>query len=132
MINKNAVLRVARPTNDLQKIAKMYAEGLNLKVLGKFEDHDGFDGFILGHEKNSYHLEFSQHKGSIVDGAPTKDNLLVFYFDDENEWKDSCVKMLEAGFKNVKSFNPYWDNCGSTFEDPEGYRVVLQNRKWDV
>ena len=31
------------------------------------------------------------------------------------------------GFAAVKSFNPYWDQCGKTFEDPDGYRVVLAN-----
>jgi YycE-like protein len=30
----------------------------------------------------------------------------------------------------VKSFNPYWDGNGCTFEDPDGYRVVLQNAAW--
>lgn len=27
----------------------------------------------------------------------------------------------------VVSFYPYWDKQGKTFEDPDGYRVVLQN-----
>jgi hypothetical protein len=31
----------------------------------------------------------------------------------------------------VQSFNPYWDQHGKTFEDPDGYRVVLQNAAWD-
>jgi hypothetical protein len=35
--------------------------------------------------------------------------------------------MLAAGFVPVPSFNPYWDRAGLTFEDPDGYRVVLQN-----
>ncbi len=26
--------------------------------------------------------------------------------------------------------NPYWDKLGRTFEDPDGYRVVLQNADW--
>src|SRR5262245_158380 len=30
----------------------------------------------------------------------------------------------------VKAFNPYWDKQGKTFEDPDGYRVVLQNARW--
>lgn len=27
------------------------------------------------------------------------------------------------------SFNPYWDASGQTFEDADGYRIVLQNAK---
>jgi len=38
--------------------------------------------------------------------------------------------MLAAGFRQVASFNPYWDRCGRTFEDFDGYRVVLQNAEW--
>ena len=37
-------LRVARPTDQLEAIAAMYVEGLNLQVIGYFEGHDGFDG----------------------------------------------------------------------------------------
>ncbi|WP_415750386.1 hypothetical protein [Burkholderia sp. BCC1988] len=24
----------------------------------------------------------------------------------------------------------YWDACGQTFEDADGYRIVLQNARW--
>jgi hypothetical protein len=35
--------------------------------------------------------------------------------------------MTAAGYAPVASFNPYWDRSGRTFEDPDGYRVVLQH-----
>ncbi|MFJ5336792.1 hypothetical protein [Pectobacterium sp. CHL-2024] len=38
--------------------------------------------------------------------------------------------MDEAGFVRVSSFNPYWDKDGVTFRDHDGYRVVIQNRRW--
>jgi hypothetical protein len=56
-----AHLRVARPPDDLEPLARLYAEGLGL------------------------------------------------------------------GFTPVKSWNPYWDDRGRSFEDPDGYRVVIQN-----
>ena len=31
----------------------------------------------------------------------------------------------------VKSYNPWWDNGGKTFEDIDGYRVVLFNTRWN-
>ena len=34
------------------------------------------------------------------------------------------------GCEPVEAFNPYWDKRGRTFEDPDGYRVVLQNARW--
>ena len=49
----DAILRIARPTDNLAVIAKMYATGLDFVVLAQFHDHDGFDGVILGHPHRS-------------------------------------------------------------------------------
>src|SRR5215467_708702 len=38
--------------------------------------------------------------------------------------------MIAAGFHRVPSYNPYWEAQGQTFEDLDGYRVVLQNAAW--
>jgi hypothetical protein len=105
----------------------MYRAGLGLTVLGEFRDHDGFDGIILGRPADSYQLEFTHHHGHRVGGAPTQDNLLVFYYPAATEWTSACTCMTAAGFRQVPSYNPYWDISGQTFEDPDGYRVVLQN-----
>jgi hypothetical protein len=125
-----AHLRVARPTDNLQAIAAMYQNGLELDVLSHFEDHDGFDGIMLGNPEMPYHFEFTHHHGHEIGKSPTKDNLLVFYIPDEMQWEIQCRKMIEAGFEEVKSYNPYWDRSGRTFEDLDGYRVVLENSDW--
>jgi hypothetical protein len=132
MIPKSAILRVARPTDNLAKITAMYVNGLGFTLLGSFEGHNGFDGSIIGHEKHNYHLEFTHHNGVSVGLAPTKDSLLVFYFSDPMAWEDCCKQMIAAGFMQVESYNEYWDVVGKTFEDIDGYRVVLQNREWSV
>jgi catechol 2,3-dioxygenase-like lactoylglutathione lyase family enzyme len=130
MIPKTAKLRVARPTDNLAKITDMYVNGLGFKLLGSFEGHNGFDGSIVGHEQHNYHLEFTHHKGTIVGKAPTQDNLLIFYFTDTKVWEECCEQVQAAGFVHVPSYNDYWDDVGKTFEDVDGYRVVLQNREW--
>jgi prolyl oligopeptidase len=130
MIPKTAKLRVARPTDNLAKITDMYVNGLGFKLLGSFEGHNGFDGSIVGHEQHNYHLEFTHHKGTIVGKAPTQDNLLIFYFIDTQVWEECCEQVQAAGFVHVPSYNDYWDDVGKTFEDVDGYRVVLQNREW--
>jgi len=131
MTHKNNRLRIARPTNRLDLIAQMYCKGLDFDVLGHFNDHQGFDGVIVGHPHHAYHLEFTHHRGTTVPDAPTADNLLVFYIPDEAEWRAACTKMELAGFLAVVSYNPYWDQHGKTFADLDGYRVVLQNTDWD-
>lgn len=131
MIPKSAVMRVARPTDNLAEITSMYAAGLGFEVIDSFKGHDGFDGFILGHPNHLFHLEFTQHVGKKVGKAPSKDNLLVFYIPARDEWVASCEAMQASGFKQVKSYNPYWDVAGRIYEDLDGYRVVLQNEAWD-
>ncbi len=125
------IMRVARPTDRLSEIAKMYEEGLELRRLAEFVDHDGFDGIIIGHAACPYHLEFTAQRGHLVGRAPTKDHLLVFYVPDDLAWQNRCSKMESAGFRNVSSYNPYWDQHGRTFEDPDGYRVVIAKQSWE-
>ena len=124
-------MRVARPTDNLASIAEMYARGLNFTVLAQFLDHEGFDGVVLGHPNQPYHIEFTNQRGHSVGKAPNKDHLLVFYIPDHNKWMAGCDQMVAAGFGIVPSYNPYWERQGKTFEDLDGYRVVLQNATWN-
>lgn len=125
-----AHLRVARPTDDLAAVIKFYRDGLGFEVLYEFKDHDGFDGVMLGHKAAAYHLEFTRKTGHKAGRAPTEDNLLVFYLPAEADWRAAVARLEGAGHKAVKAFNPYWDKKGKSFEDPDGYRVVLQNAAW--
>jgi catechol 2,3-dioxygenase-like lactoylglutathione lyase family enzyme len=130
IINENAHLRVARPTSHMTEIIRFYRDGLGFEVLGSFEAHEGFDGVMLGHRGLAYHLEFTRKRGHRAGRAPTEDNLLVFYLPDRAEWQQAVEQMTAQGYAPVKSFNPYWDAKGQTFEDADGYRVVLQNAAW--
>ena len=96
-------LRVARPTDHLDQVSAMYVAGLGFEVLGSFEDHEGFDGVMLGHPKEPYHLEFTAHRGHPVGRAPTQDHLLVFYVPEEASWLRACERMVQAGFREVPS-----------------------------
>jgi hypothetical protein len=125
-----AHLRIARPTDKLSAIVSMYRDGLDLEILGQFQDHAGFDGVMLGSRGEDYHLEFTQHRGYPVGDPPSPENLLVFYVPDRVEWELRCRRMSDAGFVCVESYNPYWDQRGRTFEDLDGCRVVIQNSEW--
>lgn len=124
------ILRVARPTDNLSALRRFYCDGLGLRQLTSFTAHNGFDGLMLGHPRAPYHLEFTHQPGHHVGRAPTPDNLLVFYLPAAEEWQAAVQRMEAAGFASVPSYNPYWDEHGRTFEDPDGYRVVLQHAAW--
>jgi len=122
-----AHVRIARPTDDIDALLPFYRDGLGFEVLGSFADHQGFDGVMLGHKSAGYHLEFTRHREHDAGRAPTQDNLLIFYLPDSDSYAGALARMEDSGFPPVASFNPYWDQCGKTFEDPDGYRVVLAN-----
>jgi len=127
-----AHLRIARLSADLATVVRFYRDGLGFEVLYEFKDHDGFDAVMLGHKGAAYHLAFVHKVGHKGGQAPTDDNLLVFYLPDADEWKRAVARLEELGHQSVKAFNPYWDVKGKTFEDPDGYRVVLQHASWSA
>lgn len=124
------VLRIARPTEQLGAVVRQYADGLGLTELGRFEDHDGFDGVMLGHPRAGWHFEFTCQQGEALVHAPLEDDLVVLYMPERDEWTRTCDSMDRAGFRRVPACNPYWDRSGVTFEDLDGYRVVLAQREW--
>src|SRR4030095_2031009 len=56
-VSNDVRLRVARPTDRLDEVERFYSVGLGLSVLDSFQDHEGFDGAMLGHPGAPYHLE---------------------------------------------------------------------------
>ena len=119
--------RIARPTNDLTKVVKFYQEALGLEILGQFEDHLGYDGVMLGLPNKSYHLEFTQHIDQLPLPEPTKENLIVFYYDNQEDYKKANERIQKTGVMPVESENPYWKDKSETYEDPDRWRVVLFN-----
>jgi hypothetical protein len=109
----------------------MYARGLGLGVLDTFENHEGFDGVMLGVPDANYHVEFTRSRAHALRPSPTAEDLLVFYIPSQAEWDGTCARMLAAGFRQVASVNPYWERHGRTFEDGDGYRVVLERGAWN-
>lgn len=125
-----STLRIARPTDDIAALLPFYRDGLGLQLLGQFTDHAGFDGVMLGMPQGPYHFEFTHQHGHRVGRAPTQDHLIVFYLPERATWEAAVERMRGAGFEPVPSYNPYWDVQGATFEDADGYRVVLQHAAW--
>ena len=125
-----AHLRIARPVSALERSVAMYKSGLGLAEIGRFENHAGFDGVMLGRPGLGYHFEFTYCRAHPVVPSPTPEDLVVFYLPQVDEWQATCSAMIEAGFAEVEAFNPYWAQRGRTFEDHDRYRVVLERAAW--
>jgi hypothetical protein len=125
-------LRIARPSNDLAALRAFYVEGAGFDVLAEFADHDGFDGLIVGYPDAPWHLEFTRQVGIVAPDAPTPEHLLVLYLPDLAAWQAAVERMRRFGASPVPAHNPYWDQSGATFSDPDGYRLVFQNASWSA
>lgn len=123
-------LRIARPVSDLARSVAQYTQGLGIVQLGSFKDHAGFDGAMLGTPGASFHWEFTCCTRHPVVPTPTPEDLLVFYVPEQEAWQARCGAMRAAGFLEVQPFNPYWAPSGRSFEDADGYRVVIQCAAW--
>lgn len=127
-----AKLRVARPTDNLPERLCFCRDAPGPEELASLPNHSGFDGVILGYSQAPYPLEFTHQPGHMVGRAPTADPLLVFYLPHLTAWQAAVQRIHTAGSTPVPSYNPYWDQPGLTFEDPDAYWVVLQPAAWQL
>jgi hypothetical protein len=54
----------------------------------------------------------------------------VLYLPEPERWHAIAEQVRALGAREVPAANPYWNERGVTFEDPDRYRVVLQNAAW--
>ncbi len=116
--------RYARHTTNLDSIKTFYVDLLGFEILGSFESHDQYDGLFMGKKGADWHLEFTVSP-TKPNHQPDEDDLLVFYFDTEEERAQRVSIIENAGIKSVNAINPYWNENAITYEDPDGFNVVL-------
>jgi catechol 2,3-dioxygenase-like lactoylglutathione lyase family enzyme len=119
-------LRIARHTERLDEVVAFYRDGLGLPEIGGFRGHDGYDGVFLAVPGTGAHLELTSG-GTHATPEPHAESLLVLYLGDQAA-VDAAAARLAA--EPVAAANPYWDAHGATFEDPDGFRVVLVPEPW--
>jgi uncharacterized glyoxalase superfamily protein PhnB len=124
---KATQIRIARPTDKLKELIQFYQQGLGLNIIGSFKGHDGYDGVMLGMPDASIHLEFTQHVNGSPCPAPTRDNLLVLYFETNEAYLAAVDQLKQAGGREAEPENGYWIGKSTSFEDPDGWGVVLFN-----
>jgi catechol 2,3-dioxygenase-like lactoylglutathione lyase family enzyme len=116
--------RIARHTTNLNRIIDFYGRVLGLKVLGEFKEHHNYDGVFMGLPGEGWHLEFTV-SDSCPKHQPDDDDLLVFYASSLAEFAEIKKRFVKNKAKPVKPKNPYWEKNGITFEDPDGFRIVI-------
>ncbi len=118
------ILRVARHTNQLDKIVEFYTDVLKLKVLGSFEDHDKYDGTFIGKENADWHIEFTQSDVSPKHKADD-DDILVLYPSSTEEFESLLNNIKAKNIDILPPNNPYWEKNGVLIKDPDGFNVII-------
>jgi len=120
-------LRVTRHTARLQEVVEFYRDGIGLTEIGGFRGHDGYDGVFLAVPGTGAHLELTAGGGHSAPAAHPE-SLLVLYLGDEATVQAVAERL---GVDPVPPANPYWAEHGLTFQDPDGFRVVLVPERWE-
>ena len=100
-------------------------DGASIRTIEGFGD----DG-VMAALREAFSREHALQCGYCTPGMLVTARDIVLRLPDVAEWTEAVQRMRNAGFAPVAAFNPYWDHNGVTFEDPDGYRVVLQNAAW--
>lgn len=117
--------RTAWQTERLEECVRFYHELVGLPVLGRFEDHAGYDGVILGLPDSRAQLELTTHRRGSPASPSAPDDLLVLYLDDRGAADAIALRCRDAGLEEVLPDNPYWEGRAALLRDPDGRTLVL-------
>lgn len=121
-------LRVARHTNDLEKIENFYVNILGFERLGGFQNHNNYDGVFIGKPGLDWHLEFTK---SELEAKHTfdEDDIIVLYPKTISNYNDLIHTLTRNNIEMIPAINPYWNQNGKMIQDPDGYRIVISSLK---
>lgn len=120
--------RFARHTNDLEQLKSFYVKILGMEILGSFQKHNGYDGVFIGKTNENWHLEFTK-SDEIIHFNFGDEDVLVFYPNTSLEYESILKKINNFSIKIIEAKNPYWNENGKMFLDPDGYRIVISDLK---
>jgi hypothetical protein len=120
--------RLARHTNDLNRIKSFYIDLLGFELLGSFENHNNYDGIFIGKPNLDWHLEFTK-SNELANHHFDEDDILVLYPETLFEYNCMIESVLRNNISILISKNPYWNENGKMFLDPDGFHIVISNLK---
>ena len=121
-------LRFARHTNNLDQIKSFYINILGFELLGSFDNHNNYDGIFIGKPTLDWHLEFTKSHEKVNFNFNEED-YLVFYPENEIEYKEIINRISENKIQFIESKSPYWNENGKLILDPDGFGVIISNLK---
>ena len=117
-------IRIARHTNQLERMLHFYQQIIGLEKLGSFSNHEGYDGVFLGIPGVPWHLEFTT-SSTAAEHHEDEDDFLVFYVKDQNEFDQFLQKFKDKNIPLLKAKNPYWNKYGIVIKDPDNFKIIV-------
>ncbi len=121
-------LRIARHTNNFEKIKSFYINVLGFELLGSFENHNNYDGIFIGKPNLDWHLEFTK-SNDIVAFNFGEEDYLVFYPENNIEYEQILENISNSNIDLIKSKNPFWNEKSKIILDPDGFGIIISNLK---
>jgi len=117
-------MRFARHAQNLKKMQHFYVTLLGLSVISSFKNHNGYNGVILGCDGGQWQIELTSSE-NVPNHLYDEDDLLVLYFDSLKKYEEAIERLNHARIIEFAPLNPFWEENGKLYKDPEGFRVVL-------
>jgi hypothetical protein len=114
-------LRIARHTDHLDEVVGFYRDRVGFPEIGRFRDHDGYDGVFLEIPGTGTHLEFTTGGGHHAP-EPHPESLLVLYLDTQDQLEAIAKRLVQSP---VIPANPYWQKNARAYTDPDGFQLLL-------
>lgn len=121
-------LRVARHTSNLDEIEDFYVNILGFERLGGFQNHNNYDGVFIGKSGLDWHFEFTQSKENAKHTFD-EDDVTVLYPATILEYDVFLNRLIDSNISILPSKNPFWNENGKMFLDPDGFRIVVSDLK---
>ncbi|MBF4691631.1 VOC family protein [Fusibacter ferrireducens] len=117
-------VRFARHAKALEPLLHFYCNLLGLKVISEFKDHNGYTGVILSCDHCNWEIEFTI-SSNCPNHKADEDDLIVFKYDDKVQYGLVLERLRKEKYLEFAPKNPFWEDNGKLFRDPEGYGIVI-------
>jgi len=121
-------LRIARHTNNLEKMEDFYVNILGFERLGGFQNHNKYDGVFIGKSDLDWHFEFTKSEEK-ANHTFDEDDIVVLYPATISEYTIFINRLIDNNISFITSKNPFWNYNGKMFLDPDGFRIVISDLK---
>ncbi|GAU78706.1 VOC family protein [Fusibacter sp. 3D3] len=117
-------LRFARHAKELEPLMHFYCDLLGLKVISEFKDHNDYTGIIVGCNQCNWEMEFTK-SSELPKHVVDEDDLIILKYEDEIKYNSTLERLTKEKYLEFAPKNPFWEERGKLFRDPEGYGVVI-------